>query len=162
MLLFLLNFMLNSFASENCSLKDEEVSKMAKTIYVCDQYFMKFAVGAAEYWNERGFSLTVDKKVDNCSYLTEYHTMHIRFNEQFLLDESVGVPKKLGISQKYLIYNTLIYTTINITTDELSDYNMQKLIIHEVGHGLGYMHVDGDCTDHIMNPHLYKSGMKFY
>ena len=163
MLLFLLNFMLNSFASEQCDLENLSMPYLEYKVYSCDKYFLEYAKDAVDFWKKIGLNVTFVEEVNNCKNMKSAGGIYIRFNDEIPKTLDTAERVTYGLSSRYISYetNSVIFTTVNIVSYDFKG-DMQKLITHEVGHGLGFDHVNESCLGHIMHPILSKSGLSFY
>ena len=125
MLFFLLS--LNSYALEIYSSNNQDV-------YICQESNVSEASvkKAIKYWQEKEHKINYRGLIENCDFKS--------FNKDsiyFISNKDLNTNRFYGMSTPYLLFNIVIYSTIEISDDYFSDV---ELLIHELGHSLGVEH----------------------
>lgn len=164
MLLFFCLFIQNSYA-ECVSQKSFEANGdfLIKSCDISLNNDIEFAVN---FWKRIGVDNISFSKEDsfNCKEesLWEKGTISIRINEKEAgrLDTDDYKFTAITDSERYILTGDLHSSVINLKPS----YRNTKsglLVAHEIGHTLGFSHVDEECYGYVMNVKYSRMGLKF-
>lgn len=149
---------------------------IAPEIFVCDKDIEVYIPFALDYWKAHGHTLNFDKSkkcLGKVAGNPGYGEIIIRLDQKKI--EEVEEKANLSIAAYTTVYSSNIDSFsiygAEVTfgeNDVIHDENSLNVIdlnyltmTHEIGHALGYLHVDKGCVGHIMNPYLYYVGLSF-
>ena len=155
----LLFFMAEMTASaEACNPENINTHHMSYTVYVCDELARKGAEYAVSWWKKQGQSLTLADGVSDCpDIFPETGKIFIEFNNDEVSKINVegGTPQASTTRRHEFLGTTVESAKVFLSTELQSrPEDMIVFITHEIGHAVGYAHVNEDCNNHIMHPFL--------
>lgn len=158
MLLFFIAQMI-AFAGE-CNSKILDINKEKHyNVYICDknQNLENYTKSAVSFFKRNGHNLTIQYgNIEyDCKNNTKSNSIYMYFNNKEV--EAVDVEGLIPGAVTNVFYysgtkeirRSLVYFATYLPSDELS-----MLTYHEIGHAIGYMHVDEKCFGYLMNPYV--------
>ena len=152
-----------STASASCKVSSSRIINETIEVISCDKGLNKTIQIGVDYWNNKGYDLIFNNKTIDCNNIEmeEYNKIYFQIN-----NEKVKEADKNGsnygartITWKNNLDNTFLYAITYAKDDYYSRSNL--LGAHEIGHALGFKHVDDSCVGYIMNIRNSKMGTKF-
>lgn len=141
-------------------------------VVVCNDDMIPYVEAAVEYWTDKGHPIKFDKE-SKCDFPTADHIYgKIVVNYDPVSVKNTSAAMGGALSAYTQIYNVFGFDDILFYTDIRMDYpkkNLDGLIIdfgnltmiHEMGHAIGFDHVDESCEGHVMHPILQGMGLEF-
>ncbi len=130
------------------------------TIEVCDKDLLEPVQNAVRYWRTKGASLKLD--IRSCTHPPSNYTIQTQYNDLEVNKEHKDSFVAYAVTEMTYVYdtkdirNSLIFIATNLPKEKVF-----LLMIHEVGHAIGYEHVDKSCVGYAMHPYNSNMGLKF-
>lgn len=168
--MMVLMFIASAFGGEcNSKLMSKE-HVGSYNVYVCHEDLIEPTEKAIRFWSgivDNNFIL--HKGIYHCSKYKSIGDILVDFNDsevELYLKESEEKGIKIDINvyavtsfirNKYT--KDFKYSTISISTKTPAKESIDVLTAHELGHAIGYGHINRECKNHVMNPLV--SGMSY-
>ena len=148
----------------SCDAENTNTMDMSYKIYICNIGINEEVDFAVNFWNNMGQDLTIAPGEYNC---TNFHPdkgeIYIEFDNEKTKAHDTDTTSTNAVTSitKFIANDTVSNSKIYLSTKLLIDRKkFAFVILHEIGHAVGYEHVSEDCQDYIMNPYYKTMGIK--
>jgi len=158
----LLFFIASAFGGE-CNSKRAYHLNSEYNIYVCNTNLKSSTLKAVEYWRN-----IVPERINihtsiNCSYEKNLGSIYVLNGEEEVKKKETDdfLPYAVTVSTRDFFTKGFLSSEVHVGATAY-DKDLDLIVAHEIGHGLGFDHVSKSCYGHIMNTTLGESGYDFY
>lgn len=159
--MWLISLLIQAAEGETCTSTNQNTIQIPYTIEVCDNDLLEHVQAAIKYWRTKGAKLKLNPGISSCTRQPSIYTIQAQYNDFEVNKEHTDTFVAYAVTEQTHFYNSLdirhsvIFIATNLPEDRLS-----MLMIHEMGHALGYEHVDKSCEGYVMHPYNSKMGLK--
>jgi len=159
--MWLLHLLIQASEGETCTSVNQNTIHSQYTIEVCDKDLLEPVQSAINYWRTKGANLKLNPAVSSCSHHPSLYTIQAEYNDFEVNKEHKDSFVAYAVTEITHFYDTkdIRHSFIFIATN-LPKEKVSMLMIHEVGHAIGYEHVDKSCVGYVMHPYNSKMGLK--
>ena len=159
--MWLLPLLIPAAEGQTCSSVNQNTLPMPYTIEVCDKDLIVPVQTAIKYWRTKGAYLKLSPGISSCTHKPRRYTIQAEYNDAEVNKEHKDSFVAYAVTETTYDYDTkdirhsVIFMATNLPKEKVS-----MLMIHEVGHAIGYEHVDKSCVGYVMHPYNSKMGLK--
>ncbi len=144
-----------------CAHERLSTTALPHMLYVCVEGIDKQVSQAVRFWNSKKDSFIISYDHAACSRDLHWGEVRLTFDNAQVAKMDTDTTTTYGLTNRAeLAEGLIIYSFIYLST-ETDKEDLTILLTHELGHALGYGHVDRACVDHVMNPFISNMGHKF-
>lgn len=150
--------------ADSCKAENTNTIDMSYTVYSCNIGIDEEVEFAANFWNNMGENLIVAPGAYDCRKVDlEKGKIFIQFNTEKVKEHDTDFSTANAVTSitMFQTNDTISHSTIHLSSRLLHDRKkLAFVILHEMGHAVGYEHVNEDCKNYIMNPYYKTMGIK--
>lgn len=162
----MLLFFINQITAEpvyNCNAKSDIIIKDNIEIVACDSSLKSHISYGVKYWQQKGYSISIKEHDEkDCSSLNEKNTIYVKIdNYKASQKDSKNYTYQAVTETTKGVTSKNFYHSVIFLKDTYTEEKPYELITHEIGHSLGFGHVDNECTGYLMNKNMSEMGLNF-